>query len=305
MNEKTMNLLNEAGKVLFVLDSAIDAMKNGESELSVCRRLGIKKGFASRISSFKVGVESKESFSHIDDDALVLSGGEKLYKDLTGRKEIPYDAAETAEWCLFHTNLTDQETQAIYAKYYDGKTLEEIAELVADKKAPSRERIRQMIHGALRKIRLANHDVMVVGSSHKELVEQRRLEKHLRELEEAHKRNEELRAKIAAIKEEEAKANEEFPMECEDGLMTVSQFVRKKVSEGTALSTRVYNIATRGRCIGIKNGFPYRYLGDVTIEELTHLTTKELAKVRNMGEKSLEEMIQFFESEGVYLADRK
>lgn len=99
----------------------------------------------------------------------------------------------------------------------------------------------------------------------------------------------------------EAEAEAEAEVQTEDQ-MTVADFVRKKVAEGAALSSRTYNALTRKEVVFA--GPPCRRISGLKVSDLKRMTTRDVLSVRNIGKKSLEELLLFFEKEGVYLADR-
>lgn len=313
MRSRKDELLVQAAETLEALQRAVEAIRSGESESAVCKRLGIKKAFFRRLvfspetTVFENGdkepgvgfVNSEEG-----DENILWSGGERLYAALTGRRgDIPYDAAETAEWCLQHTDLTDRESQAVRMRFFEELTLKEIEDRSSYN--THGETARRWIAGALRKIRRANHEVLSVGSCCYEAVENKRLEKYLARLSELHERNEEIRGMIAEIENREKAASGKDTVETDMRGMSVAEFVQKRVREdGVPLSVRTYNCLIRGLVMSKRGERVEKHLSETKVAELDGMPLSEIGRLRNLGKRSLDELVAFFANEGIYFTDK-
>ena len=154
--------------------------------------------------------------------------------------------------------LADRERECIKMKFFEGMTLEAIGKVYN----LTRERIRQIIAKGCRKLRHPSRKNMLLGCSYSEV--QRMYLDLKQDIEELHDIYENALEKVL-----ESKNIDEFVQEVKKS--------RKTLISDLDLSVRSYN------CLARK--------GIVTIEDLCNKSIDELKEVRNLGARSLDEVV--------------
>lgn len=165
--------------------------------------------------------------------------------------------------------LTEREKVVLFAIFKDNKTLEETGKRFG----VTRERVRQVQIRALKKLMRRKNYFEVGEYAYKEELAKK---EYLSYLEEKHKEWDYEEAK-EFVKNYESKHKQEIAMKAQIGI------------EDLDLSVRSYNCLRRA---------DIRYLSDLLSKSI-----EDLMKIRNMGRKSLKEIIDKLDSLGLKLAD--
>lgn len=195
------------------------------------------------------------------------------------RYPIPEDLNQSLSYVL--AGMTEREYFVLYAYYYEGKFYGEIAKTVG----VTRERIRQLIEKSLRKLRHPTRiEFLIYGV--KGMIQ---------------------RASIDAAQE------------------AVSNRLERVLTEIGDISHALHAITGRDeysyiskKCAGLNGSIPleklnlsYRsynglkHAGIKNAEDITKLSKEDLMRIKNLGKKSVEEIIDTIHNLGLKLADEK
>lgn len=329
--EEKLAVLNDFDKQLDKLKTAVAMMKDGYAEAYVCREVGLNQpAFRHLIAHPNLGYVSSIEGMDISDPVVqkkvasyLLSWQERLYMDVFGIKnisDIPLDVNSSVETAL--TMLPKREADVLLYRYRDGITLDETGYKIG----VTRERARQIEHKALRLLRHSNiSSVLKYGENFKKQLDSLRndvsqglvsesMEKLSKEYEAAVKKNDdnklwEIAADIVKRKPEllshlaEVNKVGMFPKKVSldelNGIRTLQTPI-----EDANFSVRTYNCLHRAHLFAKydRSGVTkeLRTLGDVA-----ELSIKQISRIRNLGTKSLKEIVDTFDSIGVPLKERE
>lgn len=282
------------------LAQALEDIKNGESENTVCHKYNITKSYIRYFifknnKIFNGGISTNEDEEDFDKEIL-LSGGEKLYKKLDPGRSIPYDVDEVVEFFLKNANLRNSELKVLRMRYWEDMTLEDTGK----KMSLTRERIRQIECRAMRRIRTKFRDIIKYGNA--PFIKQRneRLERYIKEkedeiakynklIQEAQKIDEE----IEILKEKNKKYLENRQSE-----ETVGEFLEYCLKNEN-VSIRLYNCFFRR-----KDCSSFEWKSDRPIKDMANYTRNEIMRqVRNMGVRSSMELEHLLSKRGIYFKE--
>jgi len=203
-----------------------------------------------------------------------------LHPDGQWEHPFPEDIKGTLAY-VFAETLTEREARVLLLRYLDKLTYEEVGKECG----VTRERIRQIEQKALRKLRHPLRKNMLITGVRGAIRETRILDtdkEYMKRIDKA----------VMAVTEI-ARAATSAPVEFCENLGAekdkVLPLVLKKSAEELDLSVRAYNCLRRA---GIK-----------TIEDITKMSFEQLAKLRNMGEKTAMEVVEKLKKHGLNLED--
>jgi len=276
-----LGLLASWKEKLQAIISIIDDIIAGKSEISACRKHDIDNGF------FRSIIFRKEiNKGYIEEDRPVFAGKTliltpeeriwcamneletkiKTYKDISyldAKLDIPYDLNETIPE-IISEHLTERERLIINEIYYNRKTLEETGKSLRI----TRERVRQIERKSIR-ILMKYRQYCILG---KEIAEYDRKAK--------------IKVSEIARKKYKSEIDERFSrIKANNTDRDLSEIVATPI-ESLELSMHLYYVLKRANI---------KTVGDILIVP----TYEELSKIRNMGRKSLAEMIDKIHSLGL------
>lgn len=304
-----LNTLSDLERMLDNLKEVIAMMKAGYAESHACRQYNVDQmAFRRLLGQENLGYQSSVEEIDLNDPAVraklrksILSWQEELYLDVIGSndiQDIPPDINETVIEAM--KTLPQKEREVLLNRYKEGLTLEETGNIFH----VQRERIRQIESKGLRMLRHPSRcSMMRYGKGFlKKWKEYIRIQ-HEKSISEKMKK---IKADIEAalkVNDEQALSGllktvlDEHPDVVNRLLETYNANINPRLAitqsytsvpiEDLDLSVRSYNVLKRGR---VK-----------TVGDLSKLSVDQLKGFRNMGRKSLNEILTKMEAMNIYI----
>lgn len=271
---------------------ALFRIREGEAEAVVLRDLKLppkafralfhSKHFCNCIEEITEEPYETESFNGVS-YLPTLNPYEDLFLDVAGVRElqdIPSDVEKTMKNAL--KNLTDRERKIIRMRYWNYMTLDECAKVLH----LSRDRVRQIQACAMSKLRRPHSfQYMHYGDSYFRKHKQIRLDA---ELEFERNRVAELRRaenELAELRIEEA--------DLEDSILRI---IRDKLSDRKAVKLKCDSTTIEEMELSVRSYNCLKRAGIDTIKDLKTMNLYDLKQVRNLGNKSIIEIIEKYEA---------
>ena len=278
--------LNNVAEMLENMAKAVREMhETGDSMAKICNKYGInyipfRSSIILAMDRYMIDKDSIKPLSEIEmpekDPYLYLFSAISgcKYENVLGEFEIPFDLEDTIDEILNNPSkygLTDRETSILKYRFAmteegDFKTLEEVGAIFGR----TRDRIRQIEAKAIRKLRHPSRFKLIkygkTGYNKQKEVEEAKLKSRIEMLEAKSKKEiDEFNKNI-----EEELANEEPKID-------IIEYLKSNCISDIELSVRSYNCLKRA--------------GINTLFDLCLRDSNQLLKVRNLGRKSYQEVI--------------
>ncbi len=330
-SEEKLAALEDFDKQLDKLKTAVSMLKNGYAETYVCKEVGLSQHtFRYILAHPSLGYESSIENMDVTDPTVqkkiaeyLLSWQERLYMDIFSIKDmldVPLDVNSSVDIAL--TMLPEREASVLLYRYRDGLTLDK----TGDKLGVTRERARQIESVALRRLRKPSiSSILKYGLDFKRRIDSLRsnvnkelvsegMEKFKKEYDEAVSKNDENKLWEIAVdilkKKPEllshlAEVNKAgmFPKKVPLDKLNAIRTLQTPIGNAS-FSVRTYNCLRRAHLFAKydKSGVDkeLRTLGDVA-----ELSIRQISRIRNLGAKSLKEIVDTFDSIGFPLKERE
>ena len=299
LSENKKALLDQAETHLKDVLNAINDIRDGHSEASVCKKYNFNKSsFRRLIFNEKIGFKyngiikipaSSDKDFRLEDE--LLSWHERLYLDVFPDRNytnIPPNIEEVIDYLLSEDNqfLTEREIKVLLGLYRDGGNLQ----TVGKRYGVTRERIRQISEKGIRKLRnpkaLRIFEYGIVSIEAMDRIRHQRMASAIAEAE----LNDYSRIEYD-IKNADPQRLHELRNLIDERYNSLSNGYRNVDIYDLELSIRATNVLKRN--------------GINTLCDLSKLNKGQLFKMRNMGRKTMDEILEKLRDYGIELEDEE
>lgn len=262
--------------------SMTEVIKDSGLDYATFRRVVFDSRWDAQNSNFILHEKREDFKKKFSTEIPTLHWTEDLFCTVTAIRrnpesvaKMPKDVRETVEKAV--STLSKREQEVVLGIYKENMSKAEIAKSLE----LTLERVRQIESNALRKLRNPHRlSYLVYGNDF--YMDQKELHEHFAEDYAIFERNEEINLLDKIIRERKEFLKRTNPT-------NYKQMLKNMNIVELDLGVRAYNCLTR-RGIG-------------TISELCSLTHEELRNIRNMGQKTYEEVLDIMEKHGLHLSD--